>query len=352
MRMKFFGRAGLSLIIISLFVLPTFVQAEKQKIRVVVENASIRLQPNMESEVIENPPVGSVFESQKRIGEWYEIRFSSRVGVMITGYIHEMLVELDKGTPQPRREVAQPPPPPPPPSRSQPAKIMFSIGVGGLVQMVQAGYDWEYPFTYFGEDARISDSTENGTAFGFDLVVGVFPIPSLEITGGITYFSTTLSATYGFDLPNMFIYYDIAHAETQEDASYSSMMLNFGLNFHPITEGSVRPYFGGGISYVSAKMDQMQDMTYQETYYSDWSHTIEIVEVDWVETDMSKLGFNIKAGVNIEVVNNVFIFGEGRFVLAKTTVPHPLAVEADIEADEIEIDLGGPSFVLGVKIGL
>jgi len=359
MKIKFYGRAGLSLIIVFLFVLPTLVHAQKQKIRVVVENASIRMQPNMESEVIENPPVGSVFEVERKIGEWYEVRYQSKVGVRITGYIHEMLVEAEKVapaparqvTPQPRREVVQAPPPPPPMRRQAP-KVMFNIGVGGLVHMIQAGYDWEHTFIIYSEQASIQDSVDNATGFGFDAGFGVFPMPNIEITGGLNYVSKSLSAIYGFDLPNMFLWDDIAHAETQEEAKYSALMLNLGFNFHPVIEGSIRPYFGGGISYISAKMDMMQDMTYRETFYSNWTHTIEIVEVDWVQESFNKLGFNVRAGANFQVANNIYIYGEGRFIIAKTSIPHPLLVEADIEGDEIDINLGGFSVVLGVKIGL
>ncbi len=359
MKIKFYGRASLSLIIISLFILPTLVHAEKQKIRIVVENASIRMQPNMESDVIENPPVGSVFEVERKIGEWYEVRYQSKVGVRITGYIHEMLVEEEQAapaaartiTPQPRREVVQAPPPARP-MRRQPPKIMFNLGVGGLVHMIQAGYDWEYTFIIYSEQAAITDMVDNATGFGFDAGFGVFPMPNIEITGGLSFVSKSLDATYGFDLPNMFLWDDIAHAETQEQAKYSALMLHFGFNFHPMTEGSVRFYVGGGGTYINGKMDMMQDMTYQETFYSDWTHTIEIVEVEWVQQSVNKFGFHVRAGANFQVANNIYIYGEGRYIIAKTSIPHPLMEEAGLEGDEIEIDLGGFSAVIGVKIAL
>jgi opacity protein-like surface antigen len=67
---------------------------------------------------------------------------------------------------------------------------------------------------------------------------------------------------------------------------------------------------------------------------------------------LNKLGFNVRAGANFQVANNIYIYGEGRYIIAKTTIPHPLLVEIDIEGDEIDINLGGFSVVLGVKIGL
>ena len=357
MKIKSYGKALFSVIIISLFILPTFIQAAKQTIRVVVENASIRLKPEMESDIIENPPVGSVFSVEKKVGEWYEIRFPSTVGILITGYIHEMLVEVEKETPkpkrvvtpQPRREPIRPAPPPRMPLKPKQA-MTFNIGLGGLFHLIQAGYDYEYTFIAYEEQAKISDSLENASGIGFDLGLGFFAIPSVEITAGINYVSKSLAGTYGFDLPNMFIWNDIAHSEATADAKFTAMIFNFGFNFHFMTEGSVRPYAGGGISYVNAKMDLVEDMMYRETFYSDWSHTIEITEVQFTEESISKLGFNIKVGANFAISDNIFIFGEGRYIIAKKEIPHPLTSQV-FEDEVIDIDLGGASFILGVKLG-
>jgi opacity protein-like surface antigen len=70
-------------------------QATEVKIKVIVENASIRVKPGIDGAVLEDKiPVGAVYLSSKKEGEWYEVRFRSRVGVQLTGYIHEMYVEV------------------------------------------------------------------------------------------------------------------------------------------------------------------------------------------------------------------------------------------------------------------
>jgi hypothetical protein len=38
-----------------------------------------------------------VFEVREKVGEWYRVDFMSKVGVLVTGYIHEMFVEEDRG---------------------------------------------------------------------------------------------------------------------------------------------------------------------------------------------------------------------------------------------------------------
>jgi len=70
-------------------------QTTEVKIKVIVENASIRVKPGIDGAVLEDKiPLGAVYLSAKKEGEWYEVRFRSRVGVQLTGYIHEMYVEV------------------------------------------------------------------------------------------------------------------------------------------------------------------------------------------------------------------------------------------------------------------
>ncbi len=73
------------------------VQAEEVKIKVVVENASIRVKPGIDGAVLEDKiPLGAVYLSPQKEGEWYQVRFRSKLGLQLTGYIHEMYVEVVK----------------------------------------------------------------------------------------------------------------------------------------------------------------------------------------------------------------------------------------------------------------
>jgi opacity protein-like surface antigen len=72
-------------------------QATEVKIKVMVENASIRIKPGIDGTVLEDKiPVGAVYFSSKKEGEWYEVRFRSKLGLALTGYLHEMYVEVVK----------------------------------------------------------------------------------------------------------------------------------------------------------------------------------------------------------------------------------------------------------------
>lgn len=94
--MKRRDKGLISLMIIALFILPILVYAEKQMIEVVVENASIRSKPDVDSEIIKSEPLGSVFEVERKVGKWYEIKVLSRLGILIDGYIHEKYVKVIK----------------------------------------------------------------------------------------------------------------------------------------------------------------------------------------------------------------------------------------------------------------
>ena len=88
MKKGFRLKVVICLILAAVIVFTADAYAEKLKIRVVVDSARIRLKPDLQGEIIKNPPLGSVFEVEKQEGDWYEIRVRTEVGVLITGYIH------------------------------------------------------------------------------------------------------------------------------------------------------------------------------------------------------------------------------------------------------------------------
>ncbi len=355
MKKKFKGKVLVCLVMASLIILPSFVHAQKQKIKVTVENASIRIKPDAASEAIASPPVGTVFEVEAKVGEWYEIRIRTEVGVLITGYIHEMFAEIEKPVekiPAPREEVkkkpVQPVPRPEPQEVTPPSpRIRASIKLAGLNSR-QTGYDYEYTTTLYDEPMTITDSVSNQFALGFNLELGVFVLKNIELTGGVSFLSKSLEGVYSLSLPNIYIYDDIAYDEEPANPGLKMTLINFGINFHLLSTGMLRPYIGAGGSYIMAKMDLLEDIVYDETFYGDYTHTIEITELQFAETKINKFGFNVRAGINLEFTSNISLFAEGRYVIAKTEVPHPLTSKLD-ENETLNIDLGGASGCFGIR---
>lgn len=360
MKNKFKGKWLISFLIAFFLILPSITNAQEQKIRVVVEGASIRLQPNMESEVILSPPIGNIFEVEKKVGKWYEIKFSSEIGVLITAYIHEMFIEVEKEAAKPKDEVIQEPVRPQPiyepPKADRPrGKPMFSLKGGGIFILIPELYSYDYSFPSRAETATISESVYSGNAFSFEVGLGFFLIPYIEFEGTVSFLSKGLNGSYGFELPSQYWFNLLASDEMEASPTLKKTILCLGLLIHPVTSGPIRPYFGGGGSYVIGNLEMLEDMTFLET--DDplvRNHSITINEVQFVETDdleeisLSKFGFYGKAGISFTATKNIGIYAEGKYIFAKTEILYPLS---DFDPDEIvEIDLGGISFCLGIKL--
>lgn len=360
MKNKFKGKWLISFLIAFFLILPSITNAQEQKIRVVVEGASLRLQPNMESEIILSPPVGNIFEVEKKVGKWYEIKFSSEIGVLITAYIHEMFIEVEKEAAKPKDEVIQEPVRPQPiyepPKAARPrGKPMFSLKGGGIFILIPELYSYDYSFPSRGETATMSESVYSGNAFSFEVGLGFFLIPYIEFEGTVSFLSKGLNGSYGFELPSQYWFNLLASDEMEASPTLKKTILCLGLLIHPVTSGPIRPYFGGGGSYVIGNLEMVEDMTFSEIDSQlVRNHSITINEVQFVETDdleeisLSKFGFYGKAGINFTATKNIGIYAEGKYIFAKKEILYFLS---DFDPDEIvEIDLGGISFCLGIKL--
>lgn len=360
MKDKFKGKWLISFFIAFFLILPSITNAQEQKIRVVVEGASLRLQPNMESEIILSPTVGSIFEVEKKVGEWYEIKYSSEIGVLITAYIHEMFIEVEKEAAKPKDKVIQEPVRPQPiyepPKAARPrGKPTFSLKGGGIFVLIPELYSYDYSFPSRGEIGTISETVYSGNAFGFEVGLGFFPIPYIELEGTVSFLSKGLNGSYGVELPSSYWFNLLASGEMEAFPTLKKTILCFGLLIHPVTSGLIRPYFGGGGSYVTGNLEIVEDIIFLETdSIGVRNHSITIDEVQFIETDdveeisLSKFGFYGKAGINYMTTKNIGIYAEGKYIFAKTEILYLLS---DFDPNEIvEIDLGGISFSLGIKL--
>ena len=330
---------AVGLALFCLGVVTLWAQTEPQKITIRAPEASIYAKPDAASQVIERPPVGSVYELVKKEGEWYEIKLPSRLGMVITGFIHKKFIDIEDSTSSTTIT---------PPARR--TKIGH-ISLGGLLHFVQLGYDYRYPWHIYDEDGAIYDSLHNKNAFGFRLGLGYFVLENIEVDVGFYYLSKALDGLYAMDFPNKQKYFNIVHAEASASPKLSEMMFNLGANFHFLKEGRLKPYLGGGMSYINAKIDMLEDIEFNETFYTDLTHTIEITRVVFTGKTVNTLGFYGKAGVDFDMSSALSIFGEGKYLMAKKDVPHPLATKlANGQEQPVEIDLGGASLLVGVKI--
>jgi hypothetical protein len=139
-----------------------------RKLKVVTEQANIRLKPSIGSIIIKQVPQGTILESTSQEGDWYSIKLAPGELQQVSGYVHESMViviegppreqeepeiiteeeeikkpeeeEKVKETPLPKPVITPPSQPvvtPPPPSR--PAKFPFGLVFSGGGSFISGG---------------------------------------------------------------------------------------------------------------------------------------------------------------------------------------------------------------------
>ncbi|MDH7493911.1 MAG: hypothetical protein QHH44_08480 [Candidatus Saccharicenans sp.] len=85
------------LVFLALFsnlVFPLPSQVQKIRLKVVSEQANIRLKPDIGSEMVWQVPEGTELEAERKEGEWFEVVVTKADGSRLRGYVHESLVEV------------------------------------------------------------------------------------------------------------------------------------------------------------------------------------------------------------------------------------------------------------------
>lgn len=360
MKLEFEGKMKIKLrrnalvsLIIAIFILPSIGRAEEQKVKVVVDKASIRLEPSMESEIIASPAVGAIYDMEKKIGEWYEIKFYSKIGVLITGYIHQMFVEVVSEEAVPKPKVPQMPGKREP--TAKPKEVVaqkrptLNLKLSAMSYAVN-GYDYTYRFPYRGEFFTARDSIEKESLLGFDIGVGYFLKRNFELEGCVSFLAKHLPGLYVIGVPSPYVSNDPAYDEFLAHPYVKEFILSFGFSFHPLTRSGFKPYFGAGGVFITGRWDLMTAISYRETTDAvTQTHSVEIYDVSFEKINVSKFGFIFKIGLNITMSRKTAFFSELRFLSAKKKVSHP-AILQRVPTEMAEIGLGGSSLLLGIKI--
>ncbi|MBD3413485.1 MAG: hypothetical protein GF421_03515 [Candidatus Aminicenantes bacterium] len=234
-------------------------------------------------------------------------------------------------------------------SKWTPRRNIANIHIGGLFSFIRSGYDYEYTDIIYAEDMILTDSVKNSEALGFSAGAGFYVIENLEIAFNLNAVSKSLSGLYGFCLPNLYLWEDIACDEASANPVFKNTAFHFAVNIHPLTTGNLRPFVGAGVSLICGKMDLLNDIIYEESFFMDWTHEIDITEVELVETNLNKFGFNFSGGMDFYITSRVAFYAFGRYIIAKKEMEHPLTSQWE-DGETLELDLGGLSANLGIKV--
>ena len=311
-------------------------QGELAKITIAVPDATIHAGPSLETQVIEKPAVGSVYEVVQKTGDWYEVKLPSRLGMTITGFIHVKFLAKSAGKEQKEEAPASTG------AAQAPQAKRFNVSLGFLYQ-AQKGYDYAFSMPVFSTTFAVYDAVDGHGAFGFQAGGAYLITNSIQLDLGFSYSSASPEGVYGVDFP--VTEFTNEHGEAPVDHKFSEMIVSFGLNYHFLHEGQARPYIGAGGSSISSKMEFLKDFMFD--------YTTEIVLSDPVlaEETVSTIGFYFKGGLDYLVSESIAVFGEARYAMApQEDVLQPFLSEIeDYEDEVVEVDLGGVSAAFGVK---
>ncbi|MBN1938148.1 MAG: outer membrane beta-barrel protein, partial [Candidatus Aminicenantes bacterium] len=121
-----------------------FLSAQTTVLKVKVQTANVRSQPDTGAAVIKQVKLGTLLESKQKVGDWYEISVTNELGVSLTAYINVNVVDVVTGAaPAPVPEEVRPVTPPvaavQPPRAESPVRDMsyapVAVNRGGFKLM-------------------------------------------------------------------------------------------------------------------------------------------------------------------------------------------------------------------------
>jgi len=224
--------------------------AQTTVLKVKVNVANVRSQPDTGAAVIKQVKLGTLLESKQKVGDWYEVSVTNELGVSLTAYIHVNVVDVVSGgvapTPEETKPVTPPPAQPKPvqPSATQPTAeapvyAPIATSVGGFKVMAAYGMAG---LTYSTNEYDELDKEYRKSLAGF--------------AGGIGF---ETGGTLGFEIDLMYLPKGVRYEGSDSGSSF-----DFKVNFPEISVpvllkfnlpvSGINPYVlgGGEIGYVTS----------------------------------------------------------------------------------------------------
>jgi len=307
------------------------------RIKVSVENATIRSGPGLENDIIsEKVPVGTEFEAARMVGDWFEIKYRNTLGVLVTGYIHKMYVEKPAPAASPKvQEPTKPAAAPAPlpqraePVRKAPPKGDFAI-MGGFVSgsFLSEASTYSTQWDEGGLESVLESGSINhkiGNPAGFGLSFSYLFAGGLGIQ--VRY---DLNLGRNLDSGSQSTYaiaweWAAAGAGAADDAwpttgSFSLSPLSLDMILKIGGEGVLTPYIMGGVSYLLGKVEAVTTRGYGFTW-EDANYQY----IDWIDIPLAadksigQLGFNVGAGFDFRLASRLALAAEAIYFIGQTT---------------------------------
>ena len=311
------------------FVLAGAALTAQTKIRVKDPNAVIRIEPAANGEVVmDKLAVGTVFTVERKTGPWFEVKYRSAIGVLLTGYIHESAVEEVKPEPEIKPET---PPQPKPEPRVEPAEPGRGLRSG-----LEIGLSGGMGFPSFssgsgtlynsGSMDLFSEITDTGTV-SFSLKSPV------DLAASFAYF---FSPSFGFrlqvDMPlkqnlqsgtsNYTLRYRILSFE-EDSFSPASWPLTGDFSVIPISLNGVfrfaigsnmNAYITAGPAYFMGKINDTATSAFAWSWWVGTTQYLDYIPMPIsINQTINGIGFNAGAGIDLFLGDSFGLFFEAAY---------------------------------------
>jgi hypothetical protein len=294
------------------------------QVRVKDPAAVIRMAPEASAPVILGPLTpGSVYPLERRMGDWYEIKFVTVAGVRLTGYISRLHVEeVTTASPVPAAE----PEAPAEEGRGfeSPLRAGFELAATGgmgfnrtISGSSQYGRSWGpyYDLLSVAEAGTIYYTLGNPTALAASF--SVFLTPGLGLRVQVDR-PLTQSFREGFSNYTLSWAYNGAASETSQKTwsatgSYSVMPVSVNLIARLALGPVVTAFVTGGPTYFTGTFSAVSSIGYSRS----WIDTVQNFEMYTVpvktEQTFKGWGFNVGTGLEVWVNRSIAILLEGAY---------------------------------------
>jgi len=343
MKTKF---CGIFVVFVFILVNPLISQDVTHRIKVVTEQANIRLEPDIGSRIIHQAPQNTSLEAIGKQGEWYQVRYISDKGTPATGYVHESLV-IEIGPPPPKIKGKEAEPEPEP-KKAAPEKLEFEKVEPEKIEFEKAEPEEKAEVT----PQEVSPSEERKTSFiegmppinlllslglsyrvGGDINTGAQGLAdfyaeslssSMQGSVGAVHLTYLLGGEVQIHLrPNLALglgldYFKgkneskVTYPEATDSAAYTttpelkSVPIRLAVTYHILPELSPSFYLKAGLEYHFASCGYTYRFENSE-FWEEWQG----------EASSQGFGFMAGLGVDVELTSTLVFFGEAAGNFAK-----------------------------------
>ncbi|MFQ6083359.1 MAG: OmpW family outer membrane protein [Candidatus Aminicenantia bacterium] len=307
------NKKGMILGIILLLSLAVVSHAADLKVRIIVDKASIRLKPDLTSQIIAQVPLGTILQAERKTGEWYKVNLPpNERGFIVSGYIHQSIVEeIVEKIPEEKPLVAPPPVPPPPALQVYvPKKVEIGpkSGIG-----IRAGYAMPSEEKY-----------GSGLKYGANFCFGITKNIAIELSG--LRFQSNVE--------------EDPEALSKGKLSAIPIQLSIQGRF-PINNQFV-PYVLGGAGYY------LNSFTFDEDLTDAW----DALGFDIEEKVENTTGFHFGAGIDYFFTDNIALNADIRYCIVKTKGSWTITDQiggTETSEDLEDLNLNSIMFGVGLK---